>query len=99
MDPRTCLYVMAVRTFSTDTNYCNPFIILICNFQVKPYNISVTLCMPPDTDTPGYANEEKTKPLETKLISESSGLLPPETVAKHLMKDALVSYFRKNAVL
>jgi 3-dehydrosphinganine reductase len=55
--------------------------------------------MPPDTDTPGYANEEKTKPLETKLISEASGLLPPETVAKHLMKDALVSYFRKNAVL
>jgi 3-dehydrosphinganine reductase len=60
--------------------------------QAEPYNISVTLCLPPDTDTPGFANEEKTKPMETRLISQSSGLVAPEVVAKQLMKDALVSY-------
>jgi len=65
---------------------------VLCHFQVKPYNISVTLSLPPDTDTPGFAAEEKTKPMETKLISRTAGLFSPEVVAKQLMKDALVSY-------
>lgn len=34
----------------------------------------MTVCYPPDTDTPGYEEENKTKPIETKLISESAGL-------------------------
>lgn len=55
--------------------------------------------MPPDTDTPGFANEEKTKPMETRLISQSSGLLSPEAVAKRLMEDTLVSYFRNCNVI
>lgn len=59
--------------------------------ELKPYNISVTLCLPPDTDTPGFAIEELTKPLETKLISETSNLVSPEVVANKLFKDALVS--------
>lgn len=29
--------------------------------QIKPYNIYVTLAYPPDTDTPGLAEENKTK--------------------------------------
>jgi 3-dehydrosphinganine reductase len=63
------------------------------HMEVKPYNISVTLCLPPDTDTPGFANEEKTKPMETRLISQSSGLVSPETVAKRLMEDTLAGNF------
>lgn len=59
--------------------------------EVKPYNISVTLALPPDTDTPGFENENKTKPEETKLLSESAGLVQPEVVAEKLMNDALVS--------
>lgn len=59
--------------------------------QTKPYGISVTLGLPPDTDTPGFENEEKSKPLETKLISEAGGLYKPEVVAEQLMKDVLVS--------
>jgi 3-dehydrosphinganine reductase len=66
---------------------------------VKPYNISVTLSLPPDTDTPGFVNEEKTKPMETRLISQSAGLVSPEVVAKQLMKDALVSYMLHNTVM
>lgn len=29
--------------------------------QIKPYNIYVTVAYPPDTDTPGLAQENKTK--------------------------------------
>lgn len=29
--------------------------------QVKPYNVYVTVAYPPDTDTPGLAEENKTK--------------------------------------
>lgn len=59
--------------------------------ELRPYNISVTLSLPPDTDTPGFAVEELSKPLETKLISQSSGLVKPDVVAEQLFKDALVS--------
>lgn len=59
--------------------------------EVRPHNISVTLALPPDTDTPGFLNENKNKPQETHLISESGGLFSPDDVAKQLIDDALVS--------
>ncbi|XP_057321811.1 3-ketodihydrosphingosine reductase [Microplitis mediator] len=61
--------------------------------EVNPHNVSVTLCLPPDTDTPGFAIEELSKPLETKLISESAGLVSPEVVAKQLIADACAGKF------
>ncbi|XP_078046615.1 3-ketodihydrosphingosine reductase [Augochlora pura] len=63
------------------------------SMELAPYNVSVTLCLPPDTDTPGFAVEELTKPLETKLISETSSLVSPEVVANKLFKDALAGKF------
>ena len=65
-------------------------------YQVKPYNIRVTVSYPPDTDTPGYAQENIGKPKETVLISESSGLFQPEYVAKCLVEDAVVRYIQLN---
>lgn len=61
--------------------------------ELTPYNISVTLCLPPDTDTPGFSTEELSKPLETKLISQTSVLVSPEAVADKLLKDALAGKF------
>ncbi|XP_050302858.1 3-ketodihydrosphingosine reductase [Anthonomus grandis grandis] len=61
--------------------------------EAKPYNIQVTLAVPPDTDTPGFEEENKSKPKETRLMSESGGLYSPETVAKHLLEDALSGNF------
>ncbi|XP_060784315.1 3-ketodihydrosphingosine reductase [Neoarius graeffei] len=61
--------------------------------EVKPYNIYVTLSYPPDTDTPSLAEENKMKPLETKLISETSGVYQPEQVAKVIVKDAVQGNF------
>lgn len=58
--------------------------------ELTPHNVCVTLALPPDTDTPGFKEEEKTKPLETKLISDAGGLVQPEDVAKNLLYDSLV---------
>lgn len=50
----------------------------------------MTLALPPDTDTPGYANENKNKPLETLLISETAKLFTPKEVGSKILQDALV---------
>ncbi|XP_033224468.1 3-ketodihydrosphingosine reductase [Belonocnema kinseyi] len=63
------------------------------SMELFPYNISVTLSLPPDTDTPGFATEELTKPLETKLIGKTAGLFKSEDVANKLFKDALAGKF------
>lgn len=34
---------------------------VVSEMQVKPYNVYVTVAYPPDTDTPGFAEENKTK--------------------------------------
>lgn len=61
------------------------------SMELKPYNVSVTLALPPDTDTPGFERENVGKPIETMLISESGGLYRPDVVAKKILDDALVS--------
>ncbi|MCX7680049.1 MAG: SDR family oxidoreductase [Spirochaetes bacterium] len=53
--------------------------------EVKQYNIHVAVLCPPDTDTPGFEIENKTKPQETKEISKSAKLMTPEDVAKSLL--------------
>lgn len=35
--------------------------VVVSLLQIKPYNIYVTVAYPPDTDTPGLAEENKTK--------------------------------------
>ncbi|XP_007559453.1 PREDICTED: 3-ketodihydrosphingosine reductase [Poecilia mexicana] len=64
--------------------------------EVKPYNIYVTLAFPPDTDTPLLAEENKSKPLETKLISETSGVWQPDQVAKIFVRDAVQGNFNSS---
>jgi 3-dehydrosphinganine reductase len=51
-------------------------------------NIYVTLAYPPDTDTPGFLEENKTKPIETQLINETSGVLSAEEVARKIIASA-----------
>jgi len=53
--------------------------------EVKPYNVGVSVVFPPDTDTPGFENENKRKPEETHLISSSGGLFTPEQVAANIV--------------
>jgi short-subunit dehydrogenase len=53
---------------------------------MKPEGIDVRVLCPPDTDTPQLAQEEETKPEETRRINGNAGIMPPEAVAEALMK-------------
>jgi len=61
--------------------------------ELKPFGIGVSVLFPPDTDTPGLANENKTKPPETAIMSESAGLLSPEAVAGTFVKGILAGKY------
>jgi 3-dehydrosphinganine reductase len=56
----------------------------LCN---SPIHIQVAY--PPDTDTPCFERENKTKPEETRLVSEQGGMKKPEDVARVMLKEAL----------
>ncbi len=55
--------------------------------EMKPERIDVRVLCPPDTDTPQLAEEEKTKPAETRKISGNAGVMVPEVVARVLLKE------------
>jgi 3-dehydrosphinganine reductase len=57
----------------------------VLRMELAPHNIRICVAYPPDTDTPGYAEENISKPEETKLISASSGLFKPEQVASDII--------------
>lgn len=44
---------------------------------------------PPDTDTPGFQQENLTKPAETHLISEAGGLAKPGDVGRKMVNEAI----------
>ncbi|KAM7257616.1 hypothetical protein ACFE04_013357 [Oxalis oulophora] len=50
--------------------------------EVIADNIHVSLIFPPDTETPGLAEENKRKPQLTSIISASSGAMKADEVAK-----------------
>jgi len=54
--------------------------------ELRRYGISVSVLCPPDTDTPGLANEDAAKPAETKAVSAGAKLMQPDDVAKELLK-------------
>lgn len=59
------------------------------HMEIARDNITVQVAYPPDTDTPGYKDEQIGKPEETRLISETSGLFQPEKVAESIVASAL----------
>ncbi len=50
--------------------------------EIEKYNIGVSVLCPPDTDTPGFAIENKTKPEETKVISGAAKIMTPDEVSQ-----------------
>ena len=54
--------------------------------EMKARKVSVTLCLPPDTDTPQLARERPARPVATATFSSLGGTLSPEAVAKNLFK-------------
>ncbi|MEJ2249153.1 MAG: SDR family oxidoreductase [Candidatus Lokiarchaeota archaeon] len=61
--------------------------------ELKPFNIKFSILYPPDTDTPGFNEENKTKPEELKIMSERGGLLKPKEVAHEFVKGILKEKF------
>jgi 3-dehydrosphinganine reductase len=49
--------------------------------EMKPHGIGVTLLVPPNIDTPGYAREIEVEPVETKAINGIAKTRTPEAVA------------------
>lgn len=54
--------------------------------EMWPHNIRVSVCLPPDTDTPQLAFENQYKPAETKAIAGNVKTLRPEDVAESILK-------------
>ncbi|GAB4223863.1 MAG: SDR family oxidoreductase [Spirochaetales bacterium] len=48
--------------------------------------VQVAVLCPPDTNTPGFERENRSKPPETKAISANAGVLEPEEVAQELFR-------------
>lgn len=54
--------------------------------ELKPYGVDVFVLCPPDTDTPGFAAENTTKPQETRAISGNVKIMSPDKVAECLVR-------------
>lgn len=57
----------------------------VLRHELAPYNISISILYPPDTDTPGFERENETKPFETAAISETAKIYQPEVVARQYL--------------
>ena len=73
--------------------YCPPkFAIVglseVLRHELKPYNISVSILYPPETDTPGLEMENKTKP-EEWATTNVARLFTPQQVSDALIKGIL----------
>ncbi len=84
--------VMGYTTY-TPTKYALFGLAEILRHELLPYNIKVSILFPVDTDTPGFAEENKLKPPECAMISESGGLMSPEEVADEFIKGILEGRF------
>jgi 3-dehydrosphinganine reductase len=57
--------------------------------ELKPYGIRLSILFPPDTDTPGFEIENRTKPEETALMSENVKLMTAEDVGEAFVEGLL----------
>jgi len=86
---------MAIMGFTT---YCPSKYALfglaeVLRHELLPYNIKVSILFPVDTDTPGLAEENKIKPQECKIISDSGTLMTAEEIANEFIKSILEGRF------
>ncbi len=54
--------------------------------ELKQFGITVQVLCPPDTDTPGFEVENRTKPEETKAVSAAAKVLSADDVAGDLIR-------------
>lgn len=54
--------------------------------ELRPHGVHVAVLCPPNTRTPGFDEENRTKPAEVLAAEEKVRTLGPEQVADHLLK-------------
>ena len=54
--------------------------------EAKPKGVTISVCYPPDTDTPQHAFEQQHLPDETRAIAGNAKLLSADAVAEKLLK-------------
>ena len=54
--------------------------------ELRPLGVDVRVLCPPDTDTPGFAEENRTKPAETAEASAAAPVLSADAVAAALLR-------------
>jgi len=55
------------------------------HMELRQDNVRVSVCFPPDVDTPQLHDENKYKPIETKKISEGTGVFSADKVASDIV--------------
>lgn len=61
----------------------------VLSMELEPHGIHIQIAYPPDTDTPGYKQENLGKPTECFLISAESGLWDPQVIGEKMVTEAL----------
>ena len=61
--------------------------------ELKPHGIGVTLLVPPNIDTPGYAREIAVEPPETKAINGIAKTRTPEEIARLFVRGVERGHF------
>ncbi len=62
--------------------------------ELRPRGVRVSLVLPPDTDTPGFAGEQAHNPPELVALAGNAGLLSAESVARQILKGLARGRFR-----
>ncbi len=84
--------IMGYTTY-TPTKYALFGLAEVLRHELLPYNIKISVLFPVDTDTPGFAEENKLKPKECAIISESGIVMTAEEVADEFIKSILEERF------
>ncbi len=64
--------------------------------EARSREIHVCVLCPPDTKTPGFDEEEKGKPEETRKLSENASIMSPEDVARKFLRQLAKKEFLIN---
>ena len=63
--------------------------------EMKRFDVRVSLCFPPETDTPMVAKERLTQPLESRAINSSAGIMKADDVAWSTLRGSEVEAQRR----
>ena len=86
------LGVMGYTTY-TPTKFAILGLAEVLRNELKPYNVNMSVLFPADVDTPGFAEENKSKPPECAIISEAGKLMIPEQIADIFIESILKKKF------